>query len=396
MNRSAWERAKALLADAAELPAADRDRFVAEQCPDPALRREVLEMLASPAALSGIVAANALHRGARLGPFVIERLIGSGGMGEVYEACDTILNRGVAIKVLPDSLAGDADRLSRWTRGAAPRDAQSPNIAHIHGFEESAGMAALVMELVGGPTLGDRIAHGPLPWDEALSIARQIADALEAAHEQGIVHRDLKPANIKVRDDGVVKVLDFGLAKVLDHTASSGGGPLKALSAAATQPGLVLGTAAYMAPEQARGQVVDKRADIWSFGCVLYEMLTGSGLSPATGPPIRCRWCSHESPIGRRCHSTRPRRFARPCGGVWRRLANVASRTSPMRASTSRKRCRPPSTRLPPASETVSRLFRDGEACCHGPLPQRVERRSRSSSCSARRRETLRRPAHCG
>ncbi len=277
MNRSEWERAKALLADAAELPLADRDRFVSEQCPDLALRREVLELLASPAALSGIVTGNALQPGARLGPYVIDRLIGSGGMGEVYEARDTILNRNVAIKVLPDSLAGDADRLSRFRREAQLLAALNhPNIAHIHGFEESNGAAALVMELVDGPTLGDRIARGVIPLNEALSIARQIADALDAAHEQGIVHRDLKPANIKVREDGIVKVLDFGLAKVLDSTASSGAQPLKARSAAETQPGLVLGTAAYMAPEQARGQVVDKRADIWSFGCVLYEMLTGN------------------------------------------------------------------------------------------------------------------------
>jgi serine/threonine-protein kinase len=171
-------------------------------------------------------------------------------MGEVYEARDTILHRSVAIKVLPDALAGDADRLPRFRREAQLLAALNhPNIAHIHGFEESTGVSALVMELVGGPTLGDRIKHGPIPRDEAFSIATQIADALEAAHEQGIVHRDLKPANIKVREDGIVKVLDFGLAKALAPAASSHGDPVETLSARETQPGFVLGTAAYMAPE---------------------------------------------------------------------------------------------------------------------------------------------------
>src|SRR5262249_13009272 len=180
---------------------------------------------------------------------------------------------GVAINVLPESLATDPERLARFSREAQLLAALNhPNIAHIHGFEDSTGVPALVMELVDGPTLADRIAQGSIPLDEALPIAKQIAEALEAAHEQGVIHGDLKPANIKVRADGTVKVLDFGLAKVFDPTGSSGAGATTSptLSIHATQAGLILGTAAYMAPEQARGKAVDKRVDIWAFGCVLY------------------------------------------------------------------------------------------------------------------------------
>jgi serine/threonine protein kinase/Tol biopolymer transport system component len=277
MNQLAWDRAKSLLADAAALPAADRERFVVEHCSDPELRREVLELLTSPAPLTGIVSAGALEPGARVGPYVIDRLLGVGGMGEVYKARDSTLNRSVAIKVLPEPFSDDAERTARFRREAQLLAALNhPNVAHIYGFEEFAGVATLVMELVDGPTLSDRIAHGAVPLREALPIAKQIADALEVAHEQGIIHRDLKPANIKVREDGTVKVLDFGLAKALDLRPPSSADTLKSptVSVRSTQPGLVLGTAAYMAPEQALGKTVDKRADIWSFGCVLYEMLT--------------------------------------------------------------------------------------------------------------------------
>ena len=219
----------------------------------------------------------ALAPGARLGPYEILSLIGAGGMGEVYRARDSKLNRDVAIKVLPELFTADPDRLARFRREAQVlASLNHPNIGHIYGLEDQSGVQALVLELVEGPTLADRIAQGAIPLEEALPIARQIADALECAHEQGIVHRDLKPANIKVRDDGTVKVLDFGLAKALDPSTSSGevmNSPT--LTARATQMGLILGTAAYMAPEQARGRVVDRRADIWAFGVVLYEMLTG-------------------------------------------------------------------------------------------------------------------------
>jgi Tol biopolymer transport system component len=286
MNQSSWDRAKSLLADAAALPAAERERFVVEHCPDPELQRELLELLASPAPLTGIVTAGALEPGARLGPYVVDGLIGRGGMGEVYKARDSALNRSVAIKVLPDSLVGDPERQARFRREAQLLAALNhPNIAHVHGFEESTGVAAMVMELVDGPTLADRL-HRAMPLAEALSIARQVADALAAAHEQGIIHRDLKPANIKVRENGTVKVLDFGLAKMAEPTSALSpditSSPTLASSVMRTGVGVILGTAAYMAPEQALGKTVDKRADIWSFGCVLYEMISARRAFPGT------------------------------------------------------------------------------------------------------------------
>jgi eukaryotic-like serine/threonine-protein kinase len=219
-----------------------------------------------------------LAPGTRLGPYEIVSALGAGGMGEVYRARDGKLNREVALKVLPESVAADPDRLARFHREAQVLGALNhPNIAQIYGFEDSGATHAIVMELVEGPTLADRIAEGPMPVDEAMAIARQIVDALEAAHEQGIIHRDLKPANVKVREDGTVKVLDFGLAKALDPTSSSGADVMNSptLTARATQLGVILGTAAYMAPEQAKGKAVDRRADIWAFGVVLFEMLAG-------------------------------------------------------------------------------------------------------------------------
>jgi Tol biopolymer transport system component len=221
----------------------------------------------------------ALTPGARLGVYEIIASIGVGGMGEVYRATDTTLGRQVAIKILPEAFASDAERSARFEREAKTlASLNHPHIAAIYGFEKSPGMHALVMELVEGPTLADRIAEGPISLDEALPIAKQIAEALEAAHEQGIIHRDLKPANIKVRPDGTVKVLDFGLAKAMEPTGSMSPSVSQSptiTTPAMTQAGMILGTAAYISPEQARGKVVDKRADIWAFGCVLYEMLTG-------------------------------------------------------------------------------------------------------------------------
>jgi serine/threonine-protein kinase len=218
----------------------------------------------------------ALEIGSRLGHYEVTALIGEGGMGQVYQATDTKLNRQVALKILPEAFAADPDRLARFQREAQVlASLNHPGIAAIYGLEESEDTRALVLELVEGPTLADRIRQGPIPLDEALPIAKQIAEALEAAHEAGVIRRDLKPANIKVRDDGTVKVLDFGLAKALD-TAPEGDPSLSpTLTAAATQMGVIMGTAAYMSPEQARGKPVDRRADVWAFGAVLFEMLTG-------------------------------------------------------------------------------------------------------------------------
>ena len=217
-----------------------------------------------------------LEVGSRLGPYSVTAKIGEGGMGEVYRARDTKLDRDVALKVLPQAFTDDPDRLARFEREAKVlASLNHPNIGHIYGLEEAEGQRALVLELVEGPTLADRIAQGPIPLDEALPIAKQIAEALEAAHEAGVIHRDLKPANIKVREDGTVKVLDFGLAKALDTTPQGDPSQSPTLTAAATQMGVIMGTAAYMSPEQARGKPVDKRADIWAFGAVLFEMLSG-------------------------------------------------------------------------------------------------------------------------
>ncbi|HET9384742.1 MAG TPA: protein kinase [Gemmatimonadales bacterium] len=313
MSDERWRRVKALFQAAVERPAEERAAFLAAATgDDEALRREVESLLTSDTADTGFLdrmpVANAsvladpfatsknpaqthavLAAGRRVGPYEVVATLGAGGMGEVYRARDTKLRRDVALKVLPERFALDPDRSARFTREAhLLATLNHPNIATIYGLEESgpstgsgqAAVQALVMELVDGPTLADRIALGPIPVAEALTIARQMADALEAAHEKGIIHRDLKPANIKITGTGVVKVLDFGLAKVWD------GGPQSDLSASQklTVTGLgersVLGTPAYMSPEQARGQSLDKRTDIWSFGCVLYEMLTGRAPFP--------------------------------------------------------------------------------------------------------------------
>jgi serine/threonine-protein kinase len=224
-----------------------------------------------------------LEMGTRIGAFEITGALGAGGMGEVYRARDTRLQRDVALKILPALFAADADRLARFEREAQIlASLNHTHIAAIYGIESRGEQPVLVLELVEGPTLADRIAHGPIPQDETVSIARQIADALESAHEQGIVHRDLKPANVKLRSDGTVKVLDFGLAKLADPVAGSGRGdaslPPTITSPAMTGVGVILGTAAYMSPEQAAGKPAGKRADIWAFGVVLWEMLVGQRL----------------------------------------------------------------------------------------------------------------------
>jgi serine/threonine-protein kinase len=201
-------------------------------------------------------------------------------MGEVYQARDSKLNRDVAVKILPEAFATDPERLARFRREAQVlASLNHPHIGAIYGFEESNGVGALVLEMVEGPTLADRIARGPIPLEEAIAMARQITDACEAAHAQGIIHRDLKPSNIKLRPDGVIKVLDFGLARAADATTTKSTDASQSptiTSPSMTRAGVILGTAAYMSPEQAKGRVADERSDIWSFGCVLFEMLTGN------------------------------------------------------------------------------------------------------------------------
>ena len=312
MTDERWPRVKALFQAAVERPAEERDAFLAAATgDDEALRREVESLLTSdtsdvsfldqlpvasepvladalaapPASMDHTLSHAVLTPGLRVGPYEIVAPLGAGAMGEVYRACDTKLNRVVALKVLPERFALDPDRLARFTREAQLlATLNHPNIAAIYGLEESNGAQALVLELVDGPTLADRIALGPISLAEALTIARQIAEALEAAHEKGIIHRDLKPANIKIARNGVVKVLDFGLAKVWDGAPQSDLSASPRLTATDVGGGTILGTPAYMSPEQARGQSLDRRTDIWSFGCVLYEMLTGR--APFAGDTI--------------------------------------------------------------------------------------------------------------
>ena len=223
-----------------------------------------------------------LKIGIQLGTYKIVGPLGAGGMGEVYRATDTTLDREVALKLLPDMMARDPELVARFEREAKLlASLNHPQIAAIYGFEQAEGKRFLVLEIVEGPTLAERIAAGPLMVEESLDIARQMAEALEAAHDKGIIHRDLKPANVKITPEGQVKVLDFGLAKALaeeDSDTEMNPGASPTITQDFTRPGVILGTAAYMSPEQARGRPVDKRSDIWSFGCVLYECLTGESM----------------------------------------------------------------------------------------------------------------------
>src|SRR5712692_5123650 len=218
-----------------------------------------------------------LSVGDNLGHYEVRGSLGAGGMGEVYRVRDCKLDRDVALKVLPESFANHPDRLARFQREARVlASLNHPNIAAIYGLEESNGVRGLIMELVEGPTLAERIAQGPLPAAEAVELARQLAGALDYAHDKGIVHRDLKPANVKLTAEGQVKVLDFGLAKALaNEPMSADPASSPTLTMRATMAGVIMGTAGYMSPEQARGSTADRRADIWSFGVMFYEMLTG-------------------------------------------------------------------------------------------------------------------------
>ncbi|MBS0188128.1 MAG: serine/threonine protein kinase, partial [Planctomycetes bacterium] len=226
-----------------------------------------------------------------VGPFKIERELGRGGMGQVFLAVDTKLDRPVAIKALPPHLAQDPDRLARFQREAKVlASLNHPGIGAIYGLEEAEGHRYLILEFIDGETLADRLTSAPIPLDESISIAKQITEALEAAHEKGVIHRDLKPGNVMVTSEGMVKVLDFGLARTADGNPSTANAPALADSPTVTSPariansptipGAIMGTAGYMSPEQARGKPVDKRSDIFSFGCVLFEMLTGVGPFP--------------------------------------------------------------------------------------------------------------------
>ena len=220
--------------------------------------------------------------GTKLAHYEITSHLGSGGMGDVYQATDAKLGRSVAVKFLPDAFARDADRLARFEREARVlASLNHPNVAAIYGLEDSDGKKFLVMELVPGETLAERITRGPVPVEDALRIAKQMAEALEAAHEKGIIHRDLKPANIKVTSEGKIKVLDFGLAKAYEQDAATADlSHSPTMMTGGSMPGMILGTAAYMSPEQAKGRAVDKRTDIFACGCVLYEMLTGQRAFP--------------------------------------------------------------------------------------------------------------------
>ena len=244
-------------------------------------------------ATTRITPTHALADGTRLGSYEILSALGAGGMGEVYRARDTRLDRNVAIKILPQAFFADAERVARFQREAKVlASLNHPHIAAIYGLDEADGVRALVMELVEGEDLAQRLTRGPIPLDEALPIANQIAEALEAAHEQGIIHRDLKPANIKLRPDGTVKVLDFGLAKaVVSDAGRPGLLDSPTVTAVATRAGTILGTAPYMSPEQAKGRPVDRRTDIWAFGVVMYELLTGTRAfraSPWRRPCLTC------------------------------------------------------------------------------------------------------------
>jgi eukaryotic-like serine/threonine-protein kinase len=282
-----WQEVKKVLAVALEKAPAERAAYLDQACTDWSLRREVESLILSneqgdssflehPVVESP--SGEKLKRGSRLGGYEILSRIGAGGMGVVYSAQDTMLCRTVALKILPEMFLNDPQRLARFQREARVlASLNHPHIATIFGLEQSTGTRALVMELVDGQTLAERIRQGPMPVDEALGIAKQICEALEYAHEHGVVHRDLKPANVKVTSGDAVKVLDFGLAKAIQGDGGETDPENSpTISAMATQAGMLLGTAAYMSPEQAKAKAADRRADIWAFGCVLYEMLTGT------------------------------------------------------------------------------------------------------------------------
>jgi serine/threonine protein kinase len=318
MSSDRWREVSWLYHATMAQPADARVAFLADACPDETLRQEVQTLLAQPLSTPGFLEPRALGAALRelngappltgsIGPYEIQGLLGAGGMGEVYRARDPRLGRDVAIKILPREFTNDAGRLARFEREARILAVLNhPNIAAIYGLEDGpAGddgrSRALILELVEGETLEDRLVRGPLTLHDTLTVASQVAGALQVAHEKGIVHRDLKPANIKITPDGVVKVLDFGLAKMTSE------GVLGKETAAQTRDGLIVGTVAYMSPEQTRGRDVDARSDIWAFGCVLYEMLVGhSAFAGATATDTLAAIIEREPDWNALPQSTRP------------------------------------------------------------------------------------------
>ena len=391
----------------------ERAAFVAAACGhDDALRREVEALLAHAQTAErfleapiGEVAAHVLaddHRaslaGRQIGSHQILSLLGAGGMGDVYRARDTKLGRDVAIKVVADVFLSDPERLARFEREARVlATLNHPHIGAIYGLEEAGGIRGLVLELVEGATLAERLASGPLPIQEALTLARQIAEALEAAHEKGIIHRDLKPANIKITPDGNVKVLDFGLAKVFAREGSENDVlAMPPITVEETREGVIAGTAAYMSPEQARGKAVDKRTDIWAFGSVLYEMLTAR---PAFRRRDRLRHDRGDPRTRARLERHACADAGRASGdcsnAVSRRIRSAVCATSATRASKSRKRL---ASVFPQAGRRLPRVARVLMASTPTRLPVRPDSRGgprplrvcwsseawRRGSCSAR------------
>ena len=302
MDTPSWHRVKEIIEAVLARPGAERRALILKMCGgDASLQAEVESLLAAIEQASNFIEGHAfnassfgnfagwipdlgqraLEAGSFLGPYKILEFVGAGGMGEVYRARDANLNRDVALKVRPAAFALDTDRYTRFRREAQiVASLNHPNIASIYGLEDSGGVQALVLELVEGPTLASRISRGRIPIKEALSVGKQVAEGMEAAHKRGIIHADLKPANIKLRPDGTVKILDFGLAKAFDAVDETSVASTAATSSAISSAGLIFGTPAYMSPEQARGEAVDKRTDVWAFGCVLFETLTGRRAFP--------------------------------------------------------------------------------------------------------------------
>ena len=280
-----------------------------------------------------------LTAGSHLGHYEILEPIGKGGMGEVYRARDTKLGRDVAIKVLPEEFSQDKERVARFEREAKLlASLNHPNIATLHGLEETGDTQFLVMEVIEGETLAQRIARGSVPIDETLALFKEIAEGLEAAHEKGVVHRDLKPANIKVTADGKPKILDFGLAKEYGRDASDANLSESPTMARGTATGVILGTAPYMSPEQARGKEVDKRTDIWAFGCCLFEALTGTTPFVADTVTDTLAGSSNVSRVGSAYPREHRQRSIVCCGDVWKKTAVDVSRPSGTHDSRSKTR----------------------------------------------------------